>query len=132
YEFAVYNPGQPPWVTGDTSSEWLTNHTPPSSLCFIPPGLVPVHGKHDAGSPAQVLIGSYVAEGGSGLAWVDLDGHKLHGQTWVGGDWTGAQQIARDLGDRSAPGVYAYVASSFKGELRLQKLVKDKQQGPRD
>jgi hypothetical protein len=125
YEFAVYNPGQPPWATSDTSSEWLTNHTPPGSVCFIPPGLVPVHGKHDAGSPAQVLIGSYVAEGGSGLAWVDLDGHKLHGQTWVGGDWTGAQQIAHDLGSRAQPGVYAYVASSLKGELRLHELVND-------
>jgi hypothetical protein len=125
YEFAVYNPGQPPWAASDTSSDWLTNHTPPSSLCFIPPGLVPVHGKHDTGSPAQVLIGSYVAEGGSGLAWVDLDGHKLHGQTWVGGDWTGAQQIARDLGSRAQSGIYAYVASSLKGELRLHELVND-------
>jgi hypothetical protein len=125
YEFAVYNPGQPPWATSDTSSEWLTNHTPPSSVCFIPPGEVPVHGKSDAGSPAQVLIGSYVAEGGSGLAWVDLDGHKLHGQTWVGGDWTGAQQIARDSGPRAQSGIYAYVASSLKGELRLHELVND-------
>jgi hypothetical protein len=125
YEFAVYNPGQPPWATTDTSSEWLTNHTPPSSVCFIPPGLVPAHGKRDASSQAQVLIGSYVAEGGSGLAWVDLDGHKLHGQTWVGGDWTGAQQIARDPGPRAQSGIYAYVASSLKGELRLHELVND-------
>jgi len=125
YEFAVYNPGQPPWATTDTSSEWLTNHTPPSSVCFIPPGQVPVHGKRDAGSTAQVLIESYVAEGGSVLAWVDLDGHNLHGQTWVGGDWTGAQQIARDSGPRAQSGIYAYVASSLKGELRLHELVND-------
>jgi hypothetical protein len=38
YEFAVYNPGQPPWATTDTSSEWLTNHTPPSSVCFAGAG----------------------------------------------------------------------------------------------
>jgi hypothetical protein len=132
YEFAIYNPGQPPWTTGDTSSGWLTTHTPPGTVCFIPAGMVPAHGKLDLGSTGQVLIGSAEAEGGSGLAWVDLDGHKLHGQTWVGGVWTGAQQIARDLGDRPASGAYAYVASSFKGELRLQKLVKDRQQGPRD
>ena len=125
YEFSVYNRGQPPWMTGDSSSEWLTTHTPPGAVCFIPAGMVPAHGKHDAGSPAQVLIGSYVAEGGSGLAWVDLDGNKLHGQMWVGGEWTGAQQIARDLGPGGQPGVYAYTASSWQGELRLQALVND-------
>jgi hypothetical protein len=127
YEFAIYNPGQPPWMTSDTSSEWLTTHSPPGAVCFIPSGMVPVHGKLDIDSPDQVLIGSAVAEGGSGLAWIDLDGNKLHGQMWVGGVWTGAQQIARDLGRHSVPGVYAYVASSFKGELRLQKLVKYKE-----
>jgi hypothetical protein len=122
YEFAVYNPGQPPWETSDTSSEWLTNHTPAGAICFIPKGIVPVHGKHDIGSPDQVLVGSYVAEGGSGLAWLDLDGNKLHGQVWVGGLWTGAEQIARDLGPHPASGVYAYVASTLKRELRLYKL----------
>ena len=135
YEFAVYNPGNPPWATGDTSSEWLTTHTPAGALCFLPAGTVPAHGKHDVGTPDQVLIGSYVAEGGSGLAWVDLDGHKLHGQMWVGGVWTGAQEIARDTGRHAVPAVYAYVASGFKGELRLNKFVNDKQQtakGSRD
>lgn len=124
YEFSIYNPGQPPWMTGDTSSEWLTNHTPADAVCFIPAGLVPVHGQHDLNSPEQVLVGSYVAEGGSGLAWVDLEGKKLHGQMWVGGVWTGAQYIARDLGSRAQQGVYAYIASTWKGELRLHKLLK--------
>jgi len=135
YEFAVYNPGNPPWATSDTSSEWLTTHTPAGTVCFLPAGTVPVHGKHDVGSPDQVLIGSYVAEGGSGLAWVDLDGHKLHGQMWVGGVWTGAQEIARDMGRHGVPAVYAYVASGLKGELRLNKFVNDKEQaakGSRD
>jgi hypothetical protein len=135
YEFAVYNPGQPPWETSDTSSGWLTNHTPPGTICFIPAGLVPVHGKHDVGSPAQVLVGSFVAEGGSGLAWLDLDGHKLHGQQWVGGLWTGAEELARDLGRHPQPDVYAYVASAVDGELRLNKLSnkrKEEQKRPRD
>ena len=127
YEFSVYNPGQPPWMTSDTSSEWLTSHTPAGAVCFVPAGVVPVHGKRDLGSPAQMLIGSAVAEGGSGLAWVDLDGNKLHGQMWVGGDWTGAEQIARDLGSHPQKGVYAYVASSWKGEMRLHELVNDKE-----
>ncbi len=141
YEFTVYNPGAPPWHTAERTSEWLTNHTPPGTICFIPAGAAPVRaGQTDA--PAQVLIGSYVAEGGSGLAWVDLDGHKRYGQMWVGGVWTGAELIARDTGDKALPGVYAYVASSWKGdkyndnqsELRLHKLVNDTQRlaAPRD
>ena len=135
YEFSVYNPGQPPWETPDTSSAWLTNHTPAGTLCFIPSGIVPVHGQHDVGSPAQVLVGSYIAEGGSGLAWLDLDGHKLHGQVWVGGLWTGAEQITRDLGSHPLAGVYAYVGSTANGDLRLLKLRNDRkeeQKGPRD
>jgi hypothetical protein len=47
YEFAIYNPGQPPWTTGDASSGWLTTHTPPGTVCFIPAGMVPAHGKLD-------------------------------------------------------------------------------------
>ena len=124
YEFSVYNPGQPPWMTSDTSSEWLTNHTPAGAVCFIPAGSVPTHGKIDSNSPDQILIGSYVAEGGSGLAWVDLEGKKLHGQMWVGGVWTGAQYIARDLGNHPQSDVYAYVVSTWKGEVRLHKLIK--------
>ena len=131
YEFSVYNPGQPPWMTSDTSSEWLTNHTPADTVCFIPAGNVPVHGKLDPDSPPQVLIGSYVAEGGSGLAWVGLDGRKLHGQMWVGGVWTGAQQIARDQGDHPVPNIYAYVASTWGSELRLHKLVNEEASVPR-
>jgi len=34
YEFCVYNPGKPPWQTANTTSEWLTNHTPPGTVCF--------------------------------------------------------------------------------------------------
>lgn len=140
YEFTVYNPGRPPWKTSSTRSQWLTNHTPPGTLCYVPAGQAP--SREGTNSPAQMLIGSYVAEGGSGLAWVDLDGNKLHGQMWVGGVWTGAEQIGRDLGPEPVPGVYAYVASSWKGdkyngnlaEIRLHKLVNDFQKlaAPRD
>ncbi len=141
YEFSVYNPGLPPWRTASTKSQWLTNHTPPGTLCFIPAGAAPVR-EGDSASPAQILIGSYVAEGGSGLAWIDLEGRKLHGQMWVGGVWTGAEEIGRDMGPEPVTGVYAYVASSWKGdkynnnqaEIRLHKLVNDTQKlpAPRD
>ena len=131
YEFTVYNPGNPPWRTKETSSEWLTNHTPPSAVCFIPAGAAPPRGDSKEPSPPQVIIGSFVAEGGSGVAWVDLVGRKLHGQMWIGGVWTGASYITRDAGDKPVPGVYAYTAAAWEGdgfnknvpELRLHQLV---------
>jgi hypothetical protein len=130
YEMTAYHSGNPPWLTKDRSSGWLANHTPPSAVLFVPPGAAP---ERD-GRPAprgQVLVGSFVSEGGSGLAWLDTEGRKLHGQEWVGGIWTGATQLCRDEGDHPVPGVYAYTGSAWRGdkyndfrpELRLHMLV---------
>jgi hypothetical protein len=130
YEFTVDNPGRPPWNSGDPSSEWLANHTPPSGVLFVP--------EDDAKlSPAGtapgglILVCSYVTEGGSGLAWLDLEGRKRYGQHWIGGVWTGASHLARDAGPRRVPGVYAYAGSTWAGggydgprsELRLAELL---------
>jgi len=82
----------------------------------------------------QVLVGSYISEGGHGLAWLDMDGNKLHGQEWVGDAWTAASQLARDTGDNPVPNVYAYTAAPFLSgkkdsdpnkiaELRLNELL---------
>jgi hypothetical protein len=107
YEFPVYTAGNPAWNTADTSGGWLANHTPPGAVVFVP----------DAGQgAAAVLIGSYVSEGTAGLAWVDLDGRKFKGQTWIGGAWTGAQFLARDAGRNAAPGVVAYAAAAWSIE----------------
>jgi hypothetical protein len=130
YEMTAYHPGDPPWLTKDRGSGWLANHTPPSAVLFVPPGAAPER----EGRPAprgQVLVGSFVSEGGSGLAWLDADGRKLHGQEWVGGVWTGATHLCRDEGDHPVPGVYAYTGSAWRGdkyngnqpELRLHMLV---------
>lgn len=133
--------GSPPWATKDRSSDWLTNHTPPMAVCAVPAGVAPVRGTATT-SPAQVLIGSFVAEGGSGLAWVDLSGRKLHGQMWLGGIWTASQYLTRDAGTSPVPGVYAYSGTAWEGdgyngnmpELRLHKLVNGagKLPAPRD
>ena len=142
YEMTPYNEGRPPWHTSSPASEWLANHTPPSAVLFVPEGAAPAR---PAGpSPGgQVLVGSFVSEGGSGLAWLDLDGRKLHGQMWIGGVWTGASHLARDAGPTPVEGVYAYTGASWKGdkyndyrsELRLYELVtpahKRKQPGDR-
>jgi hypothetical protein len=130
YEMTAYHPGNPPWLTKDRSSGWLANHTPPSAILFVPPGAAPDRSGHPA-AQGQVLVGSFVSEGGSGLAWLDLDGKKIHGQEWVGGVWTGATQLCRDEGERPVPGVYAYTGSAWRGdkynnfhpELRLHMLV---------
>ena len=104
YEFSIYNPGHPAWETTDTKGGWLTNHTPPSAALFVPAGKAP-------GGKPVVYLGSYISEGGAGLAWVDLDGNKQGGRGWIGGNWTAAPFIARDSGPNADPSIYAYVGA---------------------
>jgi len=119
YEFTVYATGNPPWSTDDHTGGWLANHTPPQAALFVPAETSPTH------QPA-VFLGSYVTEGPDGLAWVDLEGKKMGGKKWVGGNWTAAPYLARDAGEKAASGIYAYVASvwetgkkSGQAELRI-------------
>jgi hypothetical protein len=106
YEFSIYNPGHPAWETPDGTGGWLTNHTPASSALFVPPDKAP-------GGKPLVYLGCYISEGGSGLAWVDLDGNKKGGRGWIGGVWTAAQFLARDAGPRANPDIYAYAAATW-------------------
>ena len=129
YEFCVYATGNPPWSTADHTGAWLANHTPPMAAVFVPANQSPT------GQPA-VLLGCYVTEGPDGLAWVDLDGKKLGGKKWIGGNWTAAPYLARDAGKKAVPGYNAYVASVWWGtdkhmgsgtlELRVTALTADK------
>jgi PA14 domain/F5/8 type C domain/NHL repeat len=112
YQFSFYTNGKPPWETADGSGWWLANHTPPQAAWFVPAGQTK-DGKE------TMLIGSYVTEGGAGLAWLDLDGRKRYGVGWVGGNWTGAAFITGDRGTKRVPTWYAYTGSAFEGELRL-------------
>jgi hypothetical protein len=112
YEFSVYNEGTPPWSTADNTGGWLTNHTPPSCTLWVPAEQSPT------GSPL-IYLGSYVAEGGHGLAWFDVQSNKEQGIAvtkkggfgWVGGFWTGAQFLARDTGEKRYPQHLLYAAS---------------------
>ena len=106
YEFSVYTAGHPAWETPDGKGGWLTNHTAPMSALFVPPDKAP-------GGKPLVFLGSYVSEGGSGLAWVDLDGHKQGGRGWIGGAWTAAPFLARDAGPQADSNIYAYVAATW-------------------
>ena len=121
YEFSIYNAGSPAWETEDKSGGWLTNHTPPQAALFVP------------GEQPMVFLGSAVSEGGAGLAWVNLDGKKIGGRGWIGGNWTAAPTLARDAGANAVPEVTAYVGSTWTatgknedkthGELRITALT---------
>ena len=121
YEFSIYNAGNPAWETEDKSGGWLTNHTPPQAALFVP------------GEKPMVYLGSAVSEGGAGLAWVDLDGKKIGGRGWIGGNWTAAPTLARDAGKNAVADVFAYVGATWTasasnedkthGELRITALT---------
>ena len=115
YEFSVYSPGHPPWQTADKTGGWTTNHTPPQAALWVP-------GSRAPGGKPLIFLGSYVSEGGSGLAWVDENGVKRGGQNWVGGTWTGAPYLAADNGPNAAPGAYGYAASVWKTAKGSQKV----------
>jgi hypothetical protein len=107
YEFTPYNAGSPPWWgTADGKGGWLADHSPPSAVLFLPEQL-------------QVMIGAHVAEAGDGIIWVDLQGRKQAGKRWVGGVWTGASHLARDVGAKPLAAYYAYTGTAWEGALRL-------------
>jgi hypothetical protein len=112
YEFSIYNAGKPAWTTADNTGCWLTTHTPPTSMAFIPSA------KTMDGKPL-VVMGAYIAEGGHGLQWLHEDGTKIGGQHWVGGTWTGAPTLAVDHGAQAIADHACYVGSVWDGELRL-------------
>jgi hypothetical protein len=123
FEFSIYNAGHPAWETADNTGCWLTNHTPPQAALYVPGDRSPT------GAPL-VYLGSYVSEGGHGLAWVDLDGKKVGGRGWVGGNWTAAPYLCRDAGEQRDANTWLYVGSAWHddresktGELRLTAIT---------
>ncbi|MGB3088139.1 MAG: hypothetical protein WBC53_10535, partial [Phycisphaerae bacterium] len=116
YEFSIYSAGSPAWETADSTGGWLTNHTAPQSALFVP-------AERSATGKAMVYLGSYVAEGGHGLAWVDLNGKKLGGRGWVGGTWTGAPYLARDAGPEADRDTVVYAGAAWHNDLRLTALT---------
>ena len=114
YEMSMYNEGTPTWSTADNTGGWLTNHTPPSCALWV------TAENSITGAPL-VYLGSYVSEGGHGLAWFDVQGDtergvlatKKGGVGWVGGNWTGAQYLTRDLGPDRVEEHHLYIASAW-------------------
>jgi hypothetical protein len=112
YEFSIYNSGKPPWETADKTGCWMTNHTPPTSVAFVP-------GSRTVDGLPLLFMGAQVSEGGHGLQWLREDGTKIGGQGWVGGNWTGAATLAVDSGQAAIADHLCYVGSIWDGELRL-------------
>ena len=117
YEFSIYNAGKPAWTTADNTGCWLTTHTPPTSMAFVP-------GSRTADGQPLIFMGCFVAEGGHGLQWLREDGTKIGGQHWVGGTWTGAPTLAVDGGANAIADHLCYVGSVWEGELRLTAKTK--------
>jgi hypothetical protein len=117
YEFSIYNAGKPAWTTADNTGCWLTTHTPPTSMAFVP-------GSRTTDGQPLIFMGCFVAEGGHGLQWLREDGTKIGGQHWVGGTWTGAPTLAVDAGANAIADHLCYVGSVWEGELRLTAKTK--------
>ncbi len=117
YEMSVYSSGKPVWETADGTGCWMTNHTPPTSVAFVP-------GERTADGSPLMFMGAYVSEGGHGLQWVRLDGSKVGGQGHVGGHWTGAPTLAVDHAPSHLADDLCYVASVWEGELRITAKTK--------
>lgn len=125
YELPVYTSGNPPWSTKDHKGGWMANHTPPQSAVAVPAANSPT------GTPV-IFLGSYITEGPDGMIWVDSSGKKLGGRTWIGGAWTAAPYMARDIGAKAQPGISVYVAAvwetagnSGQGVLRISSMPKN-------
>jgi hypothetical protein len=108
YELSANTAGNPPWSTSDGRGGWLSDHTPPSGIVFLP------------GEEPRMLIGSAIAESGQGLVWTNLAGDKLAGtrSIGVGSGWCGAYLLTRD----SAPGAPEAYLTAAKDSIELWSL----------
>ncbi len=111
YEFSVNSPGTPPWLAGSHwgggTGGWLADHSTPSAVLSLP------------GVQPRLLMTSPVAESSHGIIWTDLEGKKLDGKLWVGGNWTGASHLTRDNGPQAIADNYAYSGIVWENGLRL-------------
>lgn len=122
YERCLYREGQPPWPSADNTGGWLADHSPPQSALFVPAD------DAEDGRPA-VWLGCFVVEGGHGLIRVGMDGDKITGRRWIGGNWTGAPYLARDAAPRDnadgqgpVPAHAFYAASAFRPDRKKPEM----------
>lgn len=119
YEFTAYSGGNPPWPNQANTGGWLADHSSPLGAVFIPGNSGSPYG---SGAP-QVLLTALVAEAGSPLVWVGLDGQTLQRrQVW---GWDGAIAAAHDSGRSADPEIYAYMVLADRGWIKIRGLKKD-------
>lgn len=122
YEFPVYAAGNPPWCLPDHTGGWLSNHGAPRAAVALPPD--------------RVAFGANITEGVDGIAIADLNGRKVDGRGWVGGNWTAAAFLAADAGPEATADYDYYVGGLYGGNqksgdprvLRLTAIKKNKQE----
>jgi len=103
YQFTPYMPGNRPWRTTDRGGQWLSDHTPPCSILFLP------------GDKPRFLIGSTLAEGAHALVWTDAEGRKIQGATNIGTTYTGPSKLTRPIGKSTLPFVAYGVGVNSEG-----------------
>jgi len=119
YEFTAYSGGSPPWPTNDKTGGWLADHSCPLGAVFLPANTGSPYGD---GAP-QVLLTSLLAEAGSPLVWVGLDGTTLQRRQMWG--WHGANAAARDAGKAADPVFYAYLVKANDKTIAIRGLKSD-------
>ena len=117
YEFTVYGGGRTPWPTEDNTGAWMADHTSPMGATYIPSG-----SPYGEGKP-QVLLVAPVAECGSPLVWVSIDGKTVQRRPLWG--WDGGHAAATDFGPQRDARFYAYVliaGANSKNPIRVRGL----------
>jgi hypothetical protein len=107
YEFTPYSPSEQSWRTSDARGQWLADHTPPSSVLYVP------------GKEPFMLMGSSLAEGAHGLVWTDVEGKKTRGVQGIGGGWAGAVRLTLDKAGQPSDFIAFGLGASRHGEISL-------------
>ncbi len=114
YEFSVYSPGDPPWVTRDRTGGWMGDHTAPAGIAYLPSG----EGNRRSEEP-QMIISCAVAERGYAVIWTDLEGNKIYGTDH---DWDGGRDLTVDIGSDAIDHFMAYTAAVRSAGVKIYGL----------
>jgi len=110
FEMPIQSPGSPPWHTSDGSGAWLSDHSPPADIVFLPKGT-------PHGEGPQLFVAATIAETGHAFMWLNEQGKKLFGKRCAG--FMGSDVVAVDVGPRPSSQIHSYSASYRKGRLQL-------------
>ncbi len=115
YQFTPYCPNNPIRTT-DRTGQWLSDHTPPCSTVFVPA----------EGTNAYLLVGSTIAEGAHGLAWLTPKGRKFFGATTIGTTYTGPSKLTLATGTNTFADIDAWALGVTRTELTVVGIRRDR------